>query len=206
MFLYLDENRVQVTEDGWQIKILQDVHNSDRTATKWKFDDIITALYHLYRPESIFDNIAMSIREREISENVLKGDWEEYKKDKKVVRLAKLYRDTVTSPSIRNLERIKDDLEKIHEHLSNIPMEKEYWIDRDIEVKLSDGRKETVRVAKKIMVSNLEEKEKVYQTFLKMQQSYEKLKAIVEKELASKRVNKSSQRMFDKILQTPHNA
>lgn len=205
MFLYLDENKVKVKDDGWQIKILKEIHDSDRTTTKWKFEDIITALYHLYRPESIFDNISTDMREREVSENILKGDWDDYKNDKKVKQLVSLYKDMVTTPSIKNLERIKDDIDKLHEHLSSIPMEKVEWIDRDVEVKTKSGETERVRVQKKITISNIEEKEKVYQTFLKMHQTYEKLKAIVEKELASKKVNKSAQRMFDKPIKTPHN-
>ena len=70
-------------------------------------------------------------------------------------------------------------------------MEIDENIDREVEVKLEDGTKRYVRIKKRIKMSNIEEKEKVYASFLKIQTMYEKLKALVEKELSAKKINRS---------------
>jgi hypothetical protein len=203
--LAIEESKVVVTEEGWMVDLIQDVYKSDKTKDKWKFQDIITGLYFIYKPESLFDNLSQEARENEISNRMLKGHWGEYVKDKKIAKLAELYKNIVTTPSIRNLERLKDDLEKIHQHLSEIPMERMDFIDREVDVKLPNGETERVRIKKRFKVSNLEEKQKVYETFYKMHTTYEKLKTIVEKELTSKKVSKGMKRMFDKPVKTPHN-
>lgn len=205
MFLFLDENKVKVSEEGWAIPLVQEIHDRDQTKTKWKFQDIITGLFFIYKPETIFDNLSLQNRENEVSDKMLEGDWNEYKKDKSVKKLIDLYRDLVTTPSIRNLERVKSDMDALHEHLSSIPMEIDENIDREVEVKLEDGTKKYVRIKKRIKISNIEEKEKVYASFLKIQTMYEKLKALVEKELSAKKINRSMKRMYDKPMSVPHN-
>lgn len=205
MFLYLEENKIKVSEEGWAIPLVKEIHDKDQTKTKWKFQDIITGLFFIYKPETIFDNLSLQNRENETSDKMLEGDWDEYKKDKNVKKLIDLYRDLVTTPSIRNLERVKSDIDALHEHLSSIPMEIEENIDRDVEVKMPDGTKQFVRVKRKIRISNIEEKEKVYASFLRIHQTYEKLKALVEKELSAKKINKSMKRMYDKPMSVPHN-
>lgn len=205
MFLYLDENKVKVSEEGWAIPLVQEIHDRDQTKTKWKFQDIITGLFFIYKPETIFDNLSLQNRENEVSDKMLEGDWNEYKKDSKTKKLIDLYRGLVTTPSIRNLERVKSDMDALHEHLSSIPMEIDENIDREVEVKLEDGTKKYVRIKKRIKMSNIEEKEKVYASFLKIQTMYEKLKALVEKELSAKKINRSMKRMYDKPMSVPHN-
>lgn len=205
MFLYLDENKIKVSEEGWAIPLVKEIHDKDQTKAKWKFQDIITGLFFIYKPETIFDNLSLQNRENEVSDKMLEGDWDEYKKDKNVKKLIDLYRDLVTTPSIRNLERVKSDMDALHEHLSSIPMEIDENIDREVEVKLEDGTKRYVRIKKRIKMSNIEEKEKVYASFLKIQTMYEKLKALVEKELSAKKINRSMKRMYDKPMSVPHN-
>lgn len=204
MFLVLDGNKVIVTEEGMMIKAVKELYDEDKSPDKETFYDIMKGLYFIYRPDSIFQNISLSQREEKVSETVLKKPWSHYMKDPRVKKLAELYVSMITSPSVKNLERIKEDIEKLHEHLAQIPMEYTTTIDQDVEVDVK-GEKKLVRVKKKVKISNIEQKEKVYASFLKIQQTYEKMREIVEHEMMIKKTTNTGKRMFDKPNKVPHN-
>lgn len=198
-FLILEDGEVNVTDEGKSLPALQHILNKDKSVKKGAYHDIINGIYFIYKPDGLYANLSTSQRKLIVYEKGhIKKPWANYENDKNVKSLIDTYLKTSVSAAQLFLENIKNDMDAFVNYLSEIPMSKNHWIDKDVEVDIGEGEKRVVRVQKKIPVSNIEEKQNAYTAALKIAQLYEKQLQIVQNEVAEKKAKIAQRRHFDK--------
>ncbi len=204
-FLKLEDGKVVLTEEGKTLPLVKKLIQGDNTKDKWKAQDVLTGLYFIYKPETMYDNLEHETKILEVSSKMLKRDWNEYMKMKVVRELAEFYSKLVTTQSMRNLLDMQRDMEKFKEHISKIPMETIDYVDYDIEYKDDDGNLRMKRVQKRIKRINTEEKQKAYKALLDMQKLYNQMRELVKEESTKIKVAEKKRRLFEKDLEIPFN-
>lgn len=204
--LYLENNTVILNEEAKSLPCIQSLIRQDRSEKLLNFQNIITGVYFIYKPDGLYENLSQKEREVVIYEKGhISKEWSYYSTNKQVKEFIDVYCKTVLTKARRFLESIKKDMDEFLEHLSSIPMEKKVYFDQNIEFE-HEGNMVTKRIQRPIKIPNIEEKQKAYSAALKISEMYEKQKAIVNKEMLQERTKKAQRRQYDKRGQkTPFN-
>lgn len=125
-----------------------------------------------------------------------------FETDKKVKALIKRYVDESMSSSQRFYQKLQDDMDKLRDHIANIP----WWIKEEVEttvqveIKREDGAKEVRDITTKVKVNMDNSKAKLdalkrAEELIKIEQSMRKS---IAQETRDMKLEKSSERIFDR--------
>lgn len=198
MFLYLEDGKVKVTEEGMALPEVQDLYNSDkRSASKPFFYKCMTYIYWAYKVDGEWENRPYKERRKMSASQAGVEDYKEIDEHPKVQKIIKMYKNDFLTMSERMYEGVKikiaDVIEKINEIqlTKNIKENVEVWFENPHK----DGEKEKHTVRIDIDYDNSKEFESTLGIAQKLAEREQALKKTVIKE---RQMNRDGRRKFDR--------
>lgn len=156
-FLYLEKQKVRCTEEGFTLKEVKKIWNNDKTGKeKSYFNDVITGIYFLYKPQGIF--WLKPIRERIDLVNkdyIKKSSWEDLILKDGVQALVSVYRDLSSTINERLIDGFRKNAGEILGMMENIPMEIIHRIAKGTTIIDEEGISRKVTIEKEIILPNI---------------------------------------------------
>jgi len=194
-FLYLEDDKVKITEEGKALKETKELNASDRHKGKPFYNNVLIYTYWTYTFDGVFKDILPEHRKKEVADRYLrKTKWKDIESNKKAKAFIDIYVKTSTTFIEKSYENIKKDMEDLMKHLRSIPFTKKEHIKTTIEY---GEYNERVPVNTMTDVDNSEEKLRAIKSYDVLLVLEEKIRQkVIEEKTKGKKRNK--RRLFDK--------
>lgn len=196
-FLYLDiDGEIKIVPEAKDYPEIKAFHDPEWLKKSIKY------IYHTYKYEHPLASYGRADRSLKVCKTYFSKEApSDFEKDRKVNALIKRYTEESMSSSQRFYQKLQDDMDKLRDHISNIP----WWIKEEVEttveveIILPDDKKEIRPIKTKVKVNMDNSKAKIEalqraESMIKIEQSMRKLIAQETRELKSE---KSQERIFD---------
>lgn len=175
MFLYIEDNKVKVTDEGMMLSCVEKLYKKDKHVGKPYFNDCITYIYFVYKYDSMYQNQFSETKKKIVCINHVKNrNWEDLESDKDVKEIIDTYIDSQCTVTMRMILKVKEDIEKYIEYLRDIPYTKEEVI--EVKIPIKDGDIDTTKIVKhKVLFQNGKEKKEALEmidTFISLVDKY----------------------------------
>lgn len=199
-FLYLEGQKVRCTEEGFTLKEVKKIWNNDKTGKeKSYFNDVITAIYFIYKPRGIFWQKSIPERVNLVDKDYIKNSsWEDLLKRDGVIELIKVYQDLTLTINERMMENVKKDATQFIDILYGIPMLIKKTITKNEEI-LDDETNKFVKVKVDHVVDfpNMKNKQEAYELAVSITKNIKQIEENLKIEEIDREKEAVSKRMFD---------
>ena len=164
-FLVLRDNKVRCTEEGFTLKEVKKVWNNDKTGKEKKyFNDVITAIFYIYKPRGVFWNKSVQERIEKVDRDYLPNSkWAELYKRDGVEELVKIFIELSYTINEIMIEKVKSRAVEFISYLYDIPLSIKKKIKRGEEVLDEEGKLFKITVEKTIDIPNIEANKEAYE-------------------------------------------
>ena len=195
--LYLEKERVQITEEGMMLPEVKEIWNRDKHSAKPYFNKVITYLFWMYKKDGEYQNHPIK-RRMELAGNMAGVNPKDMEDCPHIRKLISAYVENETTLTERLYLGIKKDINDILEYVKDIPFVVKEKVEVDVDVPKFAGSTDTVKhtIKVEVEVDNTEKKWKAMERADKLIDFEEKIRKKVIKEAQLKRSGET--RKFDK--------
>jgi len=197
-FLSVKENVVVCSEDAMLIPEVQVVYNNDKQKDKSYFQDVITAIYYIFKPNGPYWNKPLSERIEIVNEDFLRTKWDTLSKKDGVIELRDCYIDLCQTMAEKLEESLKSDISELLKALNSVPSTVKRTIEQHAEVLCDDNVFHKVIVSVEVSIPNFEGKQKLWDYSMTFSKTFKQIQEMLKVEAEEKEAQDMARRMFDK--------
>jgi hypothetical protein len=198
-FLLIKENKVICTDDGHTLKEIQKIYNNDKTGKgKTYFNDVITAIYYLYKPRGVYWNKSLQERIEIVNSDHLKNQkWEQLLKMDGVRELVEKYINLSWTINDKLYDDIKSDVDEVLNELHKVPTTITIEINAEAEVLCDDGVVHKVKVSAKTPIPNFKQKKELWDYSLSLSKLVKEVQTNLKEESNEREKQEALERLYD---------
>ena len=197
-FLYLDKQKVHCTEEGFTLKEIKKIWNNDKHPGKPYFNNVITGIYFLYKPQGIFWLKPIKERIDLVNKDYLKNStWEDIATKEGVQQLIDVYRSLSSTINERLNDGLKKNAGELLSMMENIPMEVIHVLKKGIKINDVEGIAREVVLEEKIIIPNMEKWKEIMEAGLVLSKLIKQTDDNLRVEESERSEEETIKRMFD---------
>jgi hypothetical protein len=197
-FLLVKGNEVVCSEDGMLLPEVQTVYNNDKTGKgKTYFQEVITAIYYLYKPRGPFWNKPFTERVDLVESDFIKGKWNDLIRRDGVKEFVDKYVELSQTVTEQMEESLKTDIHDLLKELNNVPSVVSRKIKQEAEVLCDDNVLHKVKVEADVMIPNFEGKKTLWDLSLTFSKVFKDIQQNLKVEAEERERDDLARRMFD---------
>ncbi len=197
-YLYTEKGIVRIADDGLARAEVQRVYKNDRQEGKSYFQEVITGIYFIYTPRSIYWNKQIRERIDIVVKDHLRGrSWESFLRKEGVEEMVKNYIDLVQTVNDKMSDKLNSDANELIELLINTPMTIKHKISPGAIIKDDENIDRKITIEQTIVIPNAASKKEYYDLALKIAETIKKINDYLKIEQEEKIKEEVMKRMFD---------
>jgi len=175
------------------------VYNNDKTGkAKTYFNNVITGVYFIYTPRSLYWNKSIEERTDIVNKDYLKGErWEKIARNENVQELIKVYIDICYTTNDKMEDKLKSDADELIELLINTPMTIKVKLNEGAIIKDEENIDRRILIEQTILLPNVEEKRKMYNAAQSFSEILKKVQENLKIEAHEREKEAALKRLYD---------